>query len=270
MNCYLCKNKKLQKIISIHKKPSVEVDYGISIEDYHREIHQCQNCGTYNNFHDLIKDDFYEGFYNKSITKEKFQHRFKKIINLPESVSDNKKRVKRIIRFLQKNILTENNYNVLDVGSGTCVFLHEMKKYNIITNCIDPDPIAIGHAKEIVKVNNSHCGNIFNFYSTNKFDLISFNKVLEHVKNPIDQINESLKYLNNDGVLYIELPEGDRIYNDNLISERSEFAVEHYTVHNISSIKMIAKICDLKIRDLNVVTDPSGKYTIYAFLNKIL
>ena len=26
----------------------------------------------------------------------------------------------------------------------------------------------------------------------------------------------------------------------------------------------------LKIRDLNVVTDPSGKYTIYAFLNKVL
>ena len=116
-----------------------------------------------------------------------------------------------------------------------------MKKYNIIANCIDPDPIVIRHAKETVKVNNSHCGNIFNFYSTIKFDLISFNKVLEHVKNPIDQINESLKYLNNDGVLYIELPEGDRIYNDNLISERSEFAVEHYTVHNIRSIKMIAK-----------------------------
>ena len=37
-------------------------DSGISIEDYHREIHQC--IGTYNNFHDLIKDDFYEGFYN--------------------------------------------------------------------------------------------------------------------------------------------------------------------------------------------------------------
>lgn len=270
MNCYLCKSKELRKIISVSKKPSVEVDYGISNEDYYREIHQCQNCGTYNNLHNLISDDFYEGFYNESISKKKFKNRFYKIIKLSESTSDNKKRVKRVIEFLKKNILSNSQFNILDIGSGTCVFLYEMKKYNIFTNCIDPDPIAISHANEIVKVDNSHCGSIFSFSSNNKFDLISFNKVLEHVKNPIEQINESLKYLKNKGVLYIELPEGDRIKNNNLISSRSEFAVEHYTVHNLRSIKMIAKICNLKIRELNVITDPSGKYTIYAFFNKLL
>jgi len=268
MICYLCKNKVLQKVITISEKPIVEVDYGISNDNYYREIYQCNNCGTYNNIHNLIDENFYKGDYNKSITKEKFENRFNKIINLPESKSDNKKRVLRVINFLNTNIYSKNKLNILDVGSGTCVFLYEMKKHNIITNCIDPDPVAIKHSNEIVKVDNSHCGDIYSFKSNEKFDLISFNKVLEHIKTPINQINEALKYLKENGVLYIELPEGDRISKDKLIDKRAEFALEHYTIHNISSINMIAKLCDLKILELNIITDPSGKNTIYAFLKR--
>lgn len=268
MICYLCKNKNLQKIISINEKPKVEVDYGISNKNYFREIYQCENCGTFNNIHNLIDENFYKGFYNKSISKEKFENRFNKIISLPKSKSDNIKRVNRVINYLENNNSINDQYNILDIGSGTCVFLYEMKKHNMKTNCIDPDPVAIKHSNEIVKVDNSHCGDIFSFKSKYKFDLITFNKVLEHIKNPIDQINESIRYLKKKGVLYIELPEGDRIHKNKLIKNRAEFAIEHYTIHNIRSIDKIASICNLKIMDMEVVTDPSGKNTIYAFLNR--
>ena len=70
MKCYLCKQISFKKIISISSRPVVEVDYGIPDDKYYREIHQCQNCGVYNNFHELICEDFYEGFYNNSITSK--------------------------------------------------------------------------------------------------------------------------------------------------------------------------------------------------------
>ena len=65
--CYLCGSNHLNLIQVIEKKPDVEVDYGIPVEKYHREIFQCESCGVFNNFHNLIGDDFYEGFYNLSL-----------------------------------------------------------------------------------------------------------------------------------------------------------------------------------------------------------
>ena len=40
-----------------------------------------------------------------------------------------------------------------------------------------------------------------------KFDLISFNKVLEHLKNPIMLLKSSKRFLNKNGIVYIEVPD---------------------------------------------------------------
>ena len=42
--------------------------------------------------------------------------------------------------------------------------------------------------------------------NSKKFDLISFNKVLEHVKNPIMLLKSSKRFLNENGIVYIEVP----------------------------------------------------------------
>jgi len=267
-SCYLCGSKKLNLVEVIKQKPEVEVDYKIPTEVYHREIYRCESCGVFNNLHDLIGKDFYEGFYNNSITKNSFNQRFERIINIPIEQSDNKNRVNRVIKFLQEKIGEITDKEVLDIGSGTCVFLYEMKKHNLKTTCIDPDSQAINHAKDVVKVNHAHHGSLLDFKTTLKYDLICFNKVLEHVKTPIINIKESTKYLSEKGLLYIEMPEGESIFRDNLISKRAEFAVEHYTVYNEKSMKRIAEMCDLELLKLESIIDPSGKRTIYGFYEK--
>ena len=40
-----------------------------------------------------------------------------------------------------------------------------------------------------------------------KFDIITLNKVIEHVKNPKALIAKSIKNLKNNGVIYIEVPD---------------------------------------------------------------
>jgi SAM-dependent methyltransferase len=266
--CYLCGANQLKLILVIDKKPDVEVDYQIPTEKYHREIFRCESCGVFNNFHDLIGDDFYEGFYNNSITSKPFQKRFERIIHLPIHVSDNKNRVKRVANFLTEQLGEIKEKKALDIGSGTCVFLYEIKTYGMHTTCIDPDPQAIDHAINEVKVDRGHVGSLENFESDTHFDLISFNKVLEHVKDPISNIKLAMKYLSENGILYIEMPEGESIFKEQQIAHRAEFAVEHYTIYNQQSMSKIADLCDLNLLKLESITDPSGKRTIYGFYEK--
>lgn len=140
-----------------------------------------------------------------------------------------------------------------------------MKKLGFKTYCIDPDYSAINHAEKVVKVNGAYHGDLLNININNLFELITFNKVLEHLVNPIDHLKKSRDYLKNNGILYIELPEGDRIIKKNIIENRSEFAVEHYTIYNKNSINKLLYESGFDMLKSEVVTDPSGKYTIYAF-----
>jgi SAM-dependent methyltransferase len=235
-------------------------------DHYLRTIFQCQSCLAYINFHDLLDEDFYTAAYNEAITLGNLEKRFQKIMALPKEASDNKQRVNRIISFMNKNVSRKAQPHVLDVGCGTGVFPHEMKTKGYFTACIDPDESAIAHARKTVKVDMAHHGDLFDFTTKEKFDLITFNKVLEHLKDPVKHLIEATRYLKNDGVVYIELPEGDRIVEEEKIRERAEFAIEHYIIFNDTSVKKLAELSKMSMFEAEVITDPSGKYTIFAFL----
>lgn len=260
----------MTKLAEITKKPEVEVDYSIPPKKYFRTVYQCNDCEAYNNIHNMIDEGtFYTGSYNTAIDADKLKTRFDRIISLPPSSSDNVSRVDRIVEFLKGAGFTFQNNIALDVGSGTCVFLYEfLKRTGFTGHCIDPDPNAIKHALENVGVSEAFCGDLFHFKTKISYNLITFNKVLEHVSNPVDMLKIASELLLENGIIYIELPEGDRIVNENKIKYRAEFAVEHFTVFNSKSIFELSKRAGLKVIQSDVITDPSGKYTIYAFLKK--
>jgi len=269
VKCKLCMSANTNLIEVINSKPDVEVDYGIPPALYQRSIYKCSNCGVYFNDHNLINfNKFYQGKYNNSISKESLLKRFNKIIDIPKNKSDNHSRVQRVTEFLRSKHQDILELKVLDVGSGTCVFLNEIKKHIKNIYCIDPDPVAIDHAKNIVGVTDAHLGNILNYSPSITFDFISFNKVLEHVIDPINNLRTAKNFLNKNGVVYVELPEGDRILNINLIAKRAEFALEHITIFNEQSIKYLADKSGFNVLDFSIITDPSGKYTIISFLEK--
>ena len=266
-SCYICGSARQEHILDIRRKPDCEVDYGIPEEKYFREVFRCIKCGVYNNFHNLIDEkNFYSGHYNLSISND-LQKRFEKIISIADEKSDNKQRVKRIMQFINSDKTSGRPKKILDVGSGTCVFLYELKNnFEIEAYCVDPDPLAIEHAKRNVSLKEAYVGTIFDIDFKNKFDVITFNKVLEHVKNPLDILSHAQSLLNEDGFIYIELPESDRIFNSNAIDKRAEFALEHYSIYNEKSMNYMAKALNMDLIDFETITDPSGKFTIYGFM----
>ena len=269
MDCPLCRSSDVTLLAEISRRPEVEIDYKIPENLYFRKIYQCQDCSVYFNSHDLIDfTSFYGGHYNQSITPtQSIDARFNRIINIPFELSDNKQRVKRIIEKLQKEYPDNKTPKVLDVGSGTCVFLYELlKNLSIDAFCIDPDNASIDHVSKNIPQITAQAGTIADISSEQKFDLITFNKVLEHVIDPINELSSTKRILHPSGIIYLELPFGDDIARNHSFSENAEFNVEHITIYNIRSVEYLAIRAGFKTIEIETVMDPSGKHTIYAFL----
>jgi len=267
-SCYLCGSDQHRVINIVNQKPAGETDYGISEADYARTITQCLRCDVYTNQHGLISEKMYEGYYNNQISLGSIRDRYDKVMSFPPQKSDNYHRVTRILDFLKSQHCQPKEVNVLDVGSGTCVFLGALHKSVGHCACIDPDPQAIQHASQYVGITEAHCGSLADFESDSRFDLITFNKVLEHVKDPVELLSKSLPFLKEDGLVYVELPEGEQTVELHRTAERQEFFVEHYTIFNKSSYEALAVRAGFNCLQNDLITEPSGKMTIYGFLKR--
>ena len=265
--CLLCKSYSLKTLKEITKKPSKETDFLIEKAKYKRIIRKCKTCGIFLNMHDYDLDFLYKKIYNQKTYENNLTEHFDAIMSLPFSKSDNKQRVERINNyFIQKSKLIKH-ISVLDIGSGLCVFLAELKKYYADVTCIDPSHKAIKHAKDYVGISNTIHGNFDDVAIDKKYDLITFNKVLEHVKNPVELLIKAKSLLNQNGCIYIELPDGDCAAKNGGFVDREEFYIEHYTIFTLLSFKYLVKKTGLNIEKVESIHESSDKYTIYGFLS---
>lgn len=270
--CYLCGSADQQLIAEVRQKPEGETDYAIPPEDYYRVITQCSACSVYNNQHNLLDEQMYSGDYNASISQTtdlgSIQQRYDKVMSLPAGKSDNRQRVRRIEEYFARTDRKFKDAEVLDVGSGTCVFPGAIKDLVGRCACIDPDPMSVKHAQEYVGIELAHHGTLDDFPHDQRFDLITFNKVLEHVKSPVDMLAKAAKLMKENTLVYVELPEGARTVNAGNVAERQEFFVEHYTVYNQASFEALGESAGFRCLHTEVITEASGKLTIYGFLTR--
>ena len=125
-----------------------------------------------------------------------------------------------------QNNVKFKDLEILDIGSGLCVFLGELKKYDAKVSCVDPSQISIKHALENVGVDEAFQGNFFDINFNKKYDLITFNKVLEHVTNPVEMLLKAKSLLTVNGIIYIELPDGENASNNGGFIDREEFYLD--------------------------------------------
>jgi len=180
---------------------------------------------------------------------------------------DNSGRVDRIIRFAETHfplaLFCNRPPSVLDVGSGLCVFLHRMKAAGWDCTALDPDIWATVHARDVVGV-RSICGDFGTRARTRLFDLITFNKVLEHLQDPVAILTKSIKYLHEHGVVYIEVPDGEAAVVDG--SDGRSFFIDHYHIFSTGSLALMAAGAGFRVKVIERLREPSGKYTFWAFL----
>lgn len=272
--CHLCGSKANDLISKLEAKPEGETRYLPEGMNYYREIRHCGQCGVYFNAHDypLFGEELYAGNYNAAIAEDpalsqgKLQKRFERIINLPEDSSDNKLRVGRIMDYINLAMSQDKSQlKALDVGSGTGVFPYELSKHLPKCSAVDPDGQSVELMRKNIELDNLWHGSLAQVPDEEKFDLISFNKVLEHVEDPISMLKNAKGHLSKGGVVYIELPFGEGIRDRNQQGQRAEFFIEHFCAYTYEALTYLIREAGLELQFQKDIIEPSGKETIYAF-----
>ena len=152
----------------------------------------------------------------------------------------------------------------MDIGSGLGVFPYSVK--NIGWNCtaIDPDKRSIAHIKKRIGIKAIHREfmKIKNIY---KYNIITLNKVLEHVINPIALLRKAKSNLHNDGFIYVEVPDAEEASKEG--KNREEFFIDHVHVFSKLSLINMCKNAGLQTIKIERVNEPSGKFTLFAFIS---
>jgi len=209
-------------------KPDGETAFPFDGE-YWRQYKRCLLCGHFFSSHSICLDNLYDGMYSDATYGADRESVFQRIMNLPANQSDNAERCRRINSFFKsyRKVIDHRKTTLLDIGSGLGVFPARMHMNGWEVTALDPDAKAIDHIKKRVGCECIH-GDFMDQTITQigKYDLITFNKVLEHVERPTEMLKRGKELLNEKGVVYIEVPDGENAIIES--KNREEFYIEHH------------------------------------------
>jgi len=258
--CAMCGDARHRHVVDYDRPPPGETDFGI--RDYRRTMWQCGTCGHVVNRYgfDLAKS-LYEGAYARATYGEGMRQTFARIMALPADRSDNRQRVARINAHAASTAMAGRR--LLDVGSGLGVFPAAMREAGWACTALDPDPRAAALIRELAQV-ETLCGDFMHLAPSASFDLISFNKVLEHVPDMVGMVARARGWLAPGGTVYVELPDGEAALTDS--PDREEFFVEHLCAFSVASTALLARQASFDVLSIERIREPSSKYTLRAFL----
>lgn len=261
-----CDGRHCRVAFSYDRPPPGEVQFPLS-GAYRRVYRHCRLCGHYFSQHGMDMSAFYAGPYVDATygDPEGLRKNFARIVALPATQSDNRGRVQRILQFAQAWPGLCNPPTLLDVGSGLAVFPHAMKQAGWHVTALDPDPRAAAHARETVGV-ASVAGDFITIKPEmlGRYDAITFNKVLEHVEAPVAMLARAAMFLSDDGFVYVELPDGEAAAIEG--SGCEEFFIDHHHVFSLASTALLTERAGFRPVTVERLREPSGKYTLRAFL----
>jgi len=193
---------------------------------------------------------------------------FERIIALAPGKSDNIGRATRIAAFAaahfgERKVEDPGSIKLLDVGAGLGVFPHKIKQMGWDCTALDPDPRAVKHMREVVQVNTVQA-DFMTAEDLGQYDVITFNKVLEHLLDPVTMLKRALKFLKPRGFVYVEVPDGEQAIKDG--AGREEFFIDHLHIFSMASAAMLAERGGFTVEAMERLQEPSTKYTLCAFL----
>lgn len=267
----ICGGHALEPVFSYDARPAGETAFPWSSGAYRRSILRCARCAHHVSVHSMDEGALYSGGGYVTATygdAAGLRRAFDRIAGLDPARSDNAGRVARIVAFAREHLPRPEGRapSVLDVGSGLCVFLHRMKAEGWDGTALDPDPRAAEHAREVVGVRAVAGDFMAEDLALGTFDLVTFNKVLEHVRDPVALLARAARFLAPGGLVYVELPDAEGAAREG--KGREEFFIEHHHVFSMASIAVLVARAGFAVRALERLREPSGKLTLRAFASR--
>lgn len=271
--CNICEQRLGKILLEINQLDRFEKHVGVSESGYQRYWKECEFCGTASNILPLDSisklENIHDAYYEIDFAGSSISEKFKKIMSLPEGTSDNSGRVNRIVAYARAS-LDHKRIKILDIGAGTGVFLTKLlEKTGNTWDCtaLEPDPKAAVHLKEInlfEVVEKEFQPQLF----SDAFDVITLNKVLEHIEYPVKFLKDAVAHLRKDsGFIYVEVPDlrtiNERESTDNILGPL------HYHLYSPTSLSYAMDKAGIMPLLVERIEEASGKLTVYAF-GKIL
>ena len=208
----------------------------------HFKYKHCKNCSSIYNSPRLKKElllkMYSEGEYENYVNQ----------LTLPGD--EIRKNVTEVRKYQQVSALFEKSGKVLDVGCGAGVFLSIATENGWDSTGIELSRTGCQAACEKgVKIVESS----FDDYQTGeRFDCITFWGVLEHVTDPIEQLEKAISLLNPGGVIVFEAPSSDSllmqyIRKRNIAPYRYIESARHLSFFSRKSIDLMCENNDLDL-----------------------
>jgi SAM-dependent methyltransferase len=257
-----CDGRELELVHTYAAPPEGETRFPFAEGGYRRELVHCRACDHFVSRHAMAVGGLYESGYVDATYGDRMAEAFERVLTLPPNRSDNAGRVARVLAFAGER-LGDRPATVLDVGSGLCVFLARLKEAGWKGTALDPDPRAVEHARSVVGVDAVE-GDYLTVEDLGRFDVVTFNKVLEHVEEPVSMLARARTHVTGGGFVYVEVPDGLAASVEGF--GREEFFIEHHHVFSPASLAQLAARAGFSPLRIERLREPSTKYTLAAFL----
>lgn len=279
INCALCLGALGDVLLEISVPDRFERHVAIPAEGYSRQWVGCRRCGGATNRLPRLSEErlaaLAAGYYEVDFAGSSIGEKFAKVMAMPRSQSDNFRRVERVLHFVDAWGIAGDRrtaglpLRVMDIGAGTGVFLAKLGELAMARDilidavAVEPDPDAARHLRGLDRFQV-----VEGLYTTDLAskdrDVVTLNKVLEHLVDPITLLSDAAKALvEPGGVLYLEVPDvmtiSRRPSSDNILGPL------HRHLYAPASVQMLADRAGLALLQTNRVFEPSGKISIGAF-----
>lgn len=265
----MCSAKELRVHFVYDRPPPGETQFpGFAGKDYRRELHRCPQCGHFLEWLKIDQTALYSGDYVTATYGDPagIRRSFDRINALPLEQSDNVGRVQHILDYCKAHWPAGRHAKraprLLDVGAGLGVFPFRMKAAGWDCTALDMDPRLVAHHLDVVGI-ASEVADVRRVEGLDLFDLITFNKVLEHVADPIDVLRGTVRLLAPGGLVYVELPDGEAAEVEG--KEREEYFLGHIHVFSFASLALLVAHAGLRLLRCERLREPSSKFTLRGF-----
>lgn len=246
------------------RPPEGETQFDWKGQTYRRGYQRCRRCGHWSAEIHMDLTDFYRGGYMDGTYGVRILENFQRILALPPVKSDNSARVQRVLAFAKTHLSRGISPRLLDVGSGLAVFPFRMKECGWQVTALDPDARAAEHARQHAGIRAVHADFMrWEPASRELFDVITLNKVLEHVEDPVAMLARARRWISPRGFLYAEVPDVSAAEGG---PAREEFFIEHLHVFSSASLAEASRLAGWSRLGGFEFREPSSKHTLCAFL----
>lgn len=266
-----CEGRHLAPAFQYDAPPDGETRFDLGGQPYRRGYDRCMLCEHWFGRHAIDLERLYARDY-VDVTYggiDGMRRRFEQVLALSPERSDNRQRVDRVRAYAVLRGIDERRMpRLLDVGAGLGVFPAVMASAGWSVTGLEPDERTVRHLQRVAGV-HAIVGDLRDLVPAvvGQFEIVTFNKVLEHVEDPVGLLVRAGPLVASGGFIYVEVPDVAAAADG---PGREEFFIEHGHVFGVASLALLAERAGLAAIEIERLREPSGKYTLRAVLTASL